>query len=52
MNTSSLGSIFARFTAFTTVCNDGSAKEDILNQMEFLEDYTRDHFKDEEKTLI
>jgi len=43
--------IFARFAAFTTACDDGSAKEDILNLMEFLEDYTRDHFRDEEKTL-
>jgi hemerythrin len=44
--------IFARFAAFTTACNDGSASEDILNFLEFLEAYTRDHFRDEEKALL
>jgi hemerythrin len=43
--------IFARFAAFTTACNDGSARADVLNFMEFLEGYTRDHFRDEEKAL-
>jgi len=43
--------IFARFAAFSTACDTGCAKEELINLMEFLEDYTRNHFRDEEKSM-
>jgi hemerythrin len=43
--------IFARFAAFSTACDAGCAKEELINLMNFLEDYTRNHFRDEEKTM-
>jgi hemerythrin len=44
--------IFARFAAFSTACDAGCAKDKIINLMDFLKDYTRDHFCDEEKALL
>lgn len=44
--------IFARFAEFTTACNDGFANVELVNLMGFLEDYTRDHFRDEEKAML
>ena len=44
--------IFAMFAEFTTACNDGCANVELLNVMGFLEDYTRDHFRDEEKVML
>ena len=44
--------IFARFATFKTACNDGFAKEELVKLVDFLEDYTRDHFRDEEKALL
>ena len=43
--------IFASFAEFTTACNDGCANVELLNLMGFLEEYTRDHFRDEEKAM-
>jgi hemerythrin len=43
--------IFARFAEFKAACDEGSAKEDIVKLLLFLEDYTRDHFRDEEEAL-
>jgi hemerythrin len=43
--------IFARFAEFKTACDEGSAKEDIVKLLLFLEDYTRDHFREEEEAL-
>lgn len=44
--------IFAMFAVFTTACNDGCANVELVNLMGFLEDYTRDHFRDEEKAML
>ncbi len=44
--------IFARFAAFSTACDAGCAKDEIINLMDFLKDYTRDHFCDEEKAML
>lgn len=43
--------IFAMFAAFTMACNDGCANVELVNLVGFLEDYARDHFRDEEKAL-
>lgn len=43
--------IFARFAAFSTACEGSCAKEEILNLLDYLEEYTRDHFRDEEAAL-
>jgi len=43
--------IFARFAEFKTACDEGCAKEDIVKLLLFLEDYTRDHFREEEEAL-
>ncbi|HTP66936.1 MAG TPA: bacteriohemerythrin [Geobacteraceae bacterium] len=43
--------IFARFAAFSEACSDGDAKEEMVNLLLFLEDYTLNHFRDEEKAL-
>jgi hemerythrin len=44
--------IFAMFAEFTAACNDGCANVELLNLMGFLEEYTRDHFRDEEKVML
>jgi len=44
--------IFARFEALNTACDGGCAKEELINLMGFLEDYAREHFRDEEKALL
>jgi len=44
--------IFARFAAFTIACNDGNANGELVKLVDFLVDYTRDHFRDEEKVLL
>jgi hemerythrin len=43
--------IFARFAAFSTACDAGCTKEELKSLVEFLEDYTRNHFGDEEKSM-
>jgi hemerythrin len=43
--------IFSRFAEFKTACDEGRAQEDIVKLLLFLEDYTRDHFRDEEEAL-
>jgi hemerythrin len=44
--------IFARFAEFTTACNDGCANVELVNLMGFLEEYARNHFRDEEKAML
>lgn len=44
--------IFERFAAFETACDDGSANDEFVKLMDFLADYTRDHFRDEENALL
>ena len=43
--------IFDRFAEFKKACDEGCAKEDIVKLLLFLEDYTRDHFREEEEAL-
>jgi hemerythrin len=43
--------IFERFAAFSAACTTGSAKEELVNLTGFLEQYTRNHFKDEEASM-
>ena len=44
--------IFSMFAAFSTACNDGCVNVELVNLMGFVEDYTRDHFRDEEKVML
>jgi hemerythrin len=44
--------IFSMFAEFSTACNDGCANVELVNLMGFVEDYTRDHFRDEEKVML
>jgi len=44
--------IFAMFVAFNTAYNDGNANEELVKLVDYLADYTRDHFRDEEKALL
>ena len=43
--------IFARFESFSTACYAGYATEDLIKLMDFLKDYTHNHFCDEEKSM-
>ena len=43
--------IFSMFAAFSTACNDGCANVELVNLVGFLEDYARDHFRYEEKSM-
>ncbi len=44
--------IFARFSAFSSACNNGDAKEELTRLAQFLEDYTIGHFRNEEKAML
>jgi hemerythrin len=44
--------IFARFAEFKTACDEGCANEEIVKLVVFLEDYTHEHFRDEEAALL
>ena len=44
--------IFERFAEFKAACDTGCAKEELVKLVIYLEDYARDHFRDEEKTLL
>jgi len=43
--------IFARFTLFSEACSEGFAGDELLNLVEFLAEYTVEHFRDEEKIM-
>jgi hemerythrin len=43
--------IFARFAAFSAACTTVCAKEELTNLIDFLENYTRNHFSDEETSM-
>jgi hemerythrin-like metal-binding protein len=43
--------IFDRFAEFKKAYDEGCVKEDIVKLLLFLEDYTRDHFREEEEAL-
>lgn len=44
--------LFRRFNALMTAINQGDGAEQVLEVLNFLDDYTKNHFRDEEQLMV